>query len=132
MKLFFNANKTKNDKSGIIWFKGEYSSEDMEKETFETLWEYCTSNNRLCLGLSKWHDFYPLLKNTKDLSGHGGHREPADVEVICHNWGHVMPIELQFQFKACIEWASDNNQIEEVGKYLRSLLETDWAHYGEI
>ena len=31
-----------------------------------------------------------------------------------------------------IQWASDNNQTEEVGKYLRSLLENDWVHFGEI
>jgi hypothetical protein len=43
-----------------------------------------------------------------------------------------MPIEKQFQFKKYLEWALDNNQIGEVGNYLRSLSENDWTHFGEI
>lgn len=100
-------------------------------ETFETLWKYCTSNNRLCLKLKKWYDLWAILKNTRNLC-HGGIREPAHPENIYYNWDSIMPIEKQFQFKRYIQWSSDNNQIEEVGKYVRSLSESDWAHYGEI
>jgi len=102
------------------------------KETFNTLWKYCTANNRLCPVLNKWSIVYDTLVNTEKLSGHGGPREPAHPEIINHNWYDIMPIEKEFQFKKYIEWASDNNQIEEIGIYLRSLPEEDWAHYGEI
>ena len=102
------------------------------KETFEKLWEYCTANNRLCPQYKIWQEVFKLLKNTKELSGHGGEREPVEPYIIYHNWEHIMPIELQLQFKRYIEWAADNNQIEEVGKYLRSLSEKDWVHIGEI
>ena len=102
----------------------------MDNETFETLWKYCTENNRLCLNLNKWNDLFKMLKNTEKLSGHGGLREPADPEIMYYNWDSIMPIEKQFQFKKYLEWASDNNQIEEIGKYLRFLPENDWTHFG--
>lgn len=72
-----------------------------------------------------------MLKNTDNLHGHGGDREPADPYIIYNNWEHIMPIELQFQFERYLEWASDNAQLDEIGKYLRSLTEVDWVHYGE-
>lgn len=105
---------------------------NQKKETFESLWEYCTSNNRLCPKYETWQKIFDLLKDTKKLSGHSGDREPADPYIIYQNWENVMPIELQFQFQRYIEWAEDHNQLDEVGKYLRSLKEEDWAHYGEI
>jgi len=102
------------------------------RETFESLWEYCTSNNRVCPQYKVWQEVFKILKNTEKLNGHGGEREPADPYIIYHNWEHIMPIELQFQFQRYIEWAEDHKQLDEIGKYLRSLKEEDWAHYGEI
>ena len=102
------------------------------KETFDPLWVFCISNNRLCPKYEVWQKVHALLKGTKDLSGHGGNREPADPYIIYQNWEHIMPIELQFQFKSYIEWAEDHDQLDEIGKYLHSLKEEDWAHFGEI
>ena len=101
------------------------------KETFESLWKYCTSNNRLCPQYKIWQEVFKLLKDTKKLSGHGGDREPTEHYIIYHNWEHIMPIELQFQFKSYLEWVLDHNQLDEIGKFLRTLPEEDWAHYGE-
>ena len=100
-------------------------------ETFDDLWKYCTSHNRLCPKNNIWQEVFELLKNTQELSGHGGVREPADPYIIYNNWGNIMPIELQFQFNRYLEWAQDNDQLNEVGKYLRSLPESDWVHFGE-
>jgi hypothetical protein len=43
-----------------------------------------------------------------------------------------MPIEKQLRFKEHILWASEQNQLDEVGFYLRSLTENDWYHFGEL
>jgi hypothetical protein len=43
-----------------------------------------------------------------------------------------MPIEKQLRFKEHIQWAQDNGQIEMIGRYLRSLTEQDWYHFGEL
>ncbi len=104
----------------------------MREESFETLWKYCISNNRLCPQLVKWYQIFKLLKNTNELDGHGENSEPARPEIIDHNWYDIMPIEKQLQFEKYIKWASDNNQTKEIGEYLRSLPEKDWTHYGEI
>ena len=101
----------------------------MDTETFKTLWEYCTSNNRLCPTPTKWNDLFGMLKNTKQNSD-GGWTPP--LPLILFAWETTMPIEKQLRFKEHIQWAYDNKQIEEVGKYLRSLVEEEWAHFGEI
>ncbi len=36
------------------------------------------------------------------------------------------------RFKEHIQWASDQNQLAEVGGYLRSLPEDQWYHFGEL
>jgi hypothetical protein len=43
-----------------------------------------------------------------------------------------MPIEKQLRFKEHIQWASRENQLDEVGKFLRILPEEKWVHFGEI
>ncbi|MCK9197993.1 MAG: hypothetical protein WC123_04320 [Bacilli bacterium] len=101
------------------------------KETFKTLWEYCVSRNRLCLKLKHWNQLFKLLKNTEKLNGHGDNDEPADPVIIDYNWYNIIPIEKQFQFKSYIKWAEKNDQLEEIGEYLRFLSEEDWEHFGE-
>lgn len=98
-------------------------------ETFETLWEYCTSNNRLCPTPMKWNDLFGMLKNTNQNPS-GGSKPP--LPLILAAWHDTTPLEKMLRFQKHIKWAFDNNQIEEIGKYLRSLPEEDWTHYEEI
>lgn len=96
-------------------------------ETFETLWDFCTSNNRLIP--RDWHKLYEILKNKRQKSSGGW---IPSLSLILAAWDVTMPIEKQLRFREHIQWASDNGQIEEIGKYLRSLNEDDWFHFGEI
>ena len=52
--------------------------------------------------------------------------------LILEAWHNTLPIEKQLRFKDHIQWANENEQIEEIGKYLRGLLEEEWYHFGEI
>lgn len=101
---------------------------DTLNETFETLWKYCTANNRLCPMPMKWNDLYDMLKNTKQKPN--GEWEPS-LPLILSGWEHTTTLQKCLIFKEHIQWASDNNQLEEIGKYLRSLPENNWYHYGE-
>ena len=96
-------------------------------ETFETLWQYCCENKRVFP--KDWNMLYSMLKNKKQKPS-GGWEPP--LPLILAAWHTTMPIEKQLRFKEHIQWANDNNQLEEIGKYLRSLTETDWYHFGEI
>ena len=98
-------------------------------ETFETLWGYCTANKRLCPNPMKWNDLYGMLKNTRQKASGGF--EPS-APLILAAWHHSMPIEKQLRFQEHIQWAFDNDQIEEIGEYLRALPEDGWTHFGEI
>ena len=102
---------------------------DLDISSFNILWEYCISNNRLCPLPKKWMDLYEMLKNKKQISGYDW--EPSLPPVLTA-WYDSVPIVKYLIFKEHIQWAADNNQIDEVEKYLRSLLEGDWVHYGEV
>jgi len=96
-------------------------------ETFETVWKYCTNKNRIIP--KDWNKLYQLLKNKKQ-NPNGSWTPP--VPLILGAWHTSMPIEKQMRFKEHIKWAEDNKQLEEISKYLRSLSEDDWYHFGEI
>ena len=98
-------------------------------ETIETLWGYCISNNRLCPKPVKWRDLFEMLKNKKRKLSGGW--EPS-LPLILTAWYETMPFEKQLRLKEHIQWAFDHNQLDEAGRYLRSLSENDWIHFGEI
>src|SRR3989344_2274513 len=99
------------------------------KETFESLWGYCTSNSRLCPMPGKWNNLFKMLKNTKQNSDGSWTPSPP---LILSGWEHTVPLQKFLVSQEHIKWASDNNQLDEVGQYLRALSEEGWAHYGEI
>jgi len=92
------------------------------KETLESLLEYCNSNDRICPMPMKWNDFFNMLKDNSK----------ADLPLILNGWEMSSPLEKHLRFEDHIKWAFRNNQLDEVGKYLRALPEEDWAHYGNI
>jgi len=92
------------------------------KENFETLWGYCKLNNRVCPMPMKWNDLFNMLKDKENLN----------LPLILNVWEMSSPLEKNLRFKEHIQSASDHNQLNEIGEYLRNLKEEDWAHYGEI
>lgn len=98
-------------------------------ETFDSVWKYCTASNRLCPIPLKWNELFNMLNNKKQNPD--GSWKPS-LPLVLSGWEHTIPLQKFIVFKEHIQWASDNNQINEVGKYLRSLSEKDWVHYEEI
>lgn len=96
-------------------------------ETFDSLWDYCTQNKRLIP--KKWDELYGMLKNKKRNPSGGW--MPA-LPLILGAWYNTMPIEKQLRFKEHIQYAVDNNQVDEISTYLRNLNENDWYHFGDI
>jgi len=92
------------------------------KETFESLWKFCTSNNRVCPMPIKWNNFFNMLKDKENL----------DLPLILNGWEMTSPLEKNLRFKDHVQSAANRNQLEDVGKYLRSLKEDEWAHYGDL
>ena len=97
-------------------------------ETLDDLINYCTSNNRLVPQPPQWSELFSMLKNTRQKPS-GGWEPP--LPLILAAWHHSMPIEKQLRFKDHIAWAQTHNQLEEIGRYLRSLSEEQWCHFGE-
>lgn len=96
-------------------------------ETFDSLWKYCQQNNRAIP--RDWNKFYQMLKNKRQKPS-GGWEPP--LPLILAAWDVTMPIEKLLRFKEHLEWAEKQNQLDEIGKYLRSLSEDDWFHFGEL
>lgn len=77
----------------------------------------------------EWQKLYNLLKNKRQKPS-GGWLPP--LPLILAAWDVTMPIEKQMRFKEHIKWALDNEQIDEIGAYLRALTEDEWYHFGEL
>jgi hypothetical protein len=98
-------------------------------ESFDSLWAYCTANNRLVPMPPNWNDLFRMLKNTRQKPSGGW---VPSLPLILAAWHHSMPIEKQLRFKEHLEWAKDQDQLAEVGAFLRSLKEEQWCHFGEL
>ncbi len=98
-------------------------------ETYESLWAFCTSNNRLCLMPMKWQQLYSMLIDVQQKPD--GSWIPS-LPLILSGWEHSVPLQKYLVFQDHIKWAGDKNQLEEIGTFLRSLPESDWAHYGDF
>lgn len=97
-------------------------------ETFDSLWAYCTANDRLVPMPDYWARLYGMLRNT---SRKPSERSVPPAPLILGAWHYSMPLEKQLRFKEHLEWAESEGQIEEIGKYLRALSEAQWCHFGE-
>ena len=98
-------------------------------DSLDTLWEFCAANNRLVPLPPQWNALYGMLKNTRQLSS-GGWEPP--LPLMLGAWHHSMPIEKQLLFKEHLQWAQAQDQLPEVGAFLRFLPENQWCHFGEI
>ena len=96
-------------------------------ETFETIWSYCKSENRAIP--KDWNKLWQMLHNKRQKPSGGW--EPS-MPLILAAWYETTPIEKHLRFREHIQWAEKNNQLEEIGKYLRSLPEIEWFHFGEL
>jgi len=96
-------------------------------ESFEALWSFCASNDRVIP--RDWYKLYKMLANKRQMSSGG--MEPS-LPLILAAWHVTMPLEKHLRFKEHIEWARDQGQLAKIGAYLRSLDEGDWYHYGEL
>jgi len=102
---------------------------NLQPETFDSLWKYCTANNRLVPMPPNWADLFKLLKNTRQNHTDGW---TPPLPLILAAWHHSLPIAKLLRFKEHLQWAENQNQLTEVGTYLRSLKEEQWCHFGEI
>ena len=100
---------------------------EIPNETFESLWGYCTANKRAIP--RDWNKFYQLLANKRQKPSGGW--EPS-LPLILAASEETTSIEKHLRFKEHIEWARDHGQIVQIGKYLRSLDEADWYHFGDL
>lgn len=98
-----------------------------QPETIDSLWSYCSINNRVIP--RNWQKLYEMLKDKRQKPS--GRWDPP-LPLILAAWDVTMPIEKQLRFKEHIRWACQHGQAEQIEKYLRTLSEKDWFHFGEL
>lgn len=98
-----------------------------DHESFDELWSYCCANDRVVP--KDWNKLYKKLAYKRQIAS-GGWEPP--LPLILAAWHETSPLEKQLRFKEHIEWASNQAQLDEIGKYLRSLDEDDWCHFAEF
>jgi hypothetical protein len=96
-------------------------------DTFSSLWDYCTSNQRVVP--KDWQKLYDMLADKRQLPSGGW--LPA-LPLILAARHTTMPIEKQQRFKEHILWARNHDQLDQIGNYLRSLPEQEWFHFREL
>ena len=101
----------------------------IDTETFDSLWAYCTENNRMVPMPQEWTTLHGMLANRRQKTS-GGWEPP--LPLILAALDCTMPIEKQLRFQEHVRWATDHNQLGEVGAFLRALPEEKWVHFGEI
>jgi hypothetical protein len=88
-------------------------------ETFETLWKYCTDNNRLVP--VNWHKVTEMLPVKQD-----GTTAHAPFILAALSISNEVK---QLRFKEHLAWAVDTGVLEKVSQFLRSLPEDHWDHF---
>jgi hypothetical protein len=63
-----------------------------KQETFESLWSFCTSNNRVCPMPMKWNEVFNMLTDHKNL----------DLPLILNGWEMSSPLEKNLRFTAIL------------------------------
>ena len=96
---------------------------------FDALCAECTATNRLMPMPLQWDQLFGLLKSKRQIQS-GGWEPP--LPLILGAWHHTMRSEKQLQFKAHLEWAQQNDQLAQIGAFLRALPEAQWCHLGEV
>ena len=88
-------------------------------ETFESLWKYCTDNNRVCPLPDKWNELFNTLRDNGQV----------DLPLILNGWEMSSPIEKQLRFEQHIRWAAEKEQLLEVSSLVREIEEKDWLYF---
>ena len=96
-------------------------------ENKEALLVYCQESNRICPMPQMWNELYGMLPGKKRV---GGGWEPP-LPLILAAWHETPGISKQLRLTEHIEWADKMGCLDEVGKYLRNLKESDWFHLGD-
>lgn len=120
---------TENDITTSAGSQGRVFEMSSNIETFDSLWAYCTENNRMVPMPQEWTRLHSMLANRRQKAS--GAWEPP-LPLILAAWDCTMPIEKQLRFQEHVRWATDHNQLGEVGAFLRALPEEKWVHFGEV
>jgi len=95
----------------------------MIMETFETLWQYCTPNNKSVP--LEWHKLHKLLLAKSDGS-------KSMTPYILADWGVENLTQKQYRFKEHIQWSVETEQIVENVRYLIGLSDIQWYYFYDL
>jgi hypothetical protein len=100
----------------------------MSTESFDSLWSYCTANDRVVPVPYRWNELYERLNDKRQLPSGGW--EPAAPLILGAWWG-TPPAFKQLRFREHVEWACNHGQLSEVATFIRALPEKEWFHLRE-
>jgi hypothetical protein len=96
-------------------------------DNYAQLLEYVKANSRACPQPMAWSTFWELLPGRRRV---GVSWEPA-LPLILGAWWDTPVLLKHLRFLDHLEWANTHGRIDQVDVYLRSLLESDWSHFGD-
>lgn len=75
----------------------------------------------------RWNALWEMLP---DRARTGGGWKPVP-PLILGAWHDTPALMKILRLKEHVDWADQHGALEEVDKFLRSLPESEWAHFGE-
>ena len=88
------------------------------------LFDYCKENERVCPIPMKWNELWKMLPG-RSRQGNGW--EPP-LPLILAAWWETTNMSKSNRLREHLEWADQQNALDPVDNFLRSLPESDWHH----
>lgn len=89
--------------------------------------EYCKINNRVCPQPQLWNELWNNLKNKKQIAG----KWQPSLPLILAAWWDTPILLKQLRLMEHLEWADNNEQLQEIANFLTNLCEDQWYHIND-
>lgn len=100
----------------------------MNGESLESLWAYCTQDDRVVPMPGPWTRLHQRLRNVRQKPT-GGWEPP--LPLILSAWHDSSDEDKRQHLRLHLLWAEQQGQLDEVAAFLRALTPSDWCHAGE-
>ena len=94
----------------------------------DKLIQFIQENKKVCPKPQKWNEFWNLLQN-KRRNGTGW---IPPLPLILAAWWETNDLEKRERLISHINYANEENVLDEINNYLRNLSDDDWIYEDEV
>ncbi len=95
--------------------------------TLEEALAVAQSNSRICPKPRGWKRLYEMLPDREQ----GKATRELGLPLILAAWYDSTPFSKMWRLREHLEWAEEHGALDDVLKYISTLPESEWYHFGE-